>query len=252
MRDYSVQNKKAWEYSAYEFWIKNSGTPSERATKDMENPLKALRKYAAYFDSYTDIRIANICGSCGKRAIPLALLGADVTVFDISEANRKYALETAAAANVDISYEVCDILDINTKKYGNYFDVVFMEGGILHYFHDIDEFMQIMYSLLKQNGTMICSDFHPFTKIADILNFEQPTMSYFSTDVFEGEMAHARFFEAEIRNKMPKCLYRKYTISEIINSVINCGFTLKKFDEHPAWTNDKIPGEFTVVAVKPS
>ena len=75
-------------------------------------------------------------------------------------------------------------------------------------------------------------------------------MSYFSTDVFEGEMAHARFFEEEIRNKMPKCLYRKYTMSEIINSVINCGFTLKKFDEHPAWTNDKIPGEFTIVAAK--
>ena len=75
-------------------------------------------------------------------------------------------------------------------------------------------------------------------------------MSYFSTDVFEGEMAHARFYEEEIRSRMPKCLYRKYTISEIINSVIDCGFMLEKFDEHPAWTNDKIPGEFTVVAVK--
>lgn len=64
------------------------------------------------------------------------------------------------------------------KKYGNYFDVVFMEGGVLHYFHDIDEFMRIMYSLLKDNGKMICSDFHPFSKIADMLNFEQPTMSY--------------------------------------------------------------------------
>lgn len=250
MKDYSIQNKKAWEYSAYEFWIKNSGTPSERAGKDMENPLKALKWHAAYFDSYTDIRIANICGSCGKKAIPLALLGAEVTIFDISEDNRKYALETAAAANVNISYEVCDILDIDTKKYSDYFDVVFMEGGILHYFHDIDEFMHVMYSLLKQNGTMICSDFHPFTKIADILNLEQPSMSYFSTDIFEGEMAHARFFEEETRSKMPKCLYRKYTISEIINSVISCGFTLKKFDEHPAWTNEKLPGEFTVVAVK--
>ncbi len=249
MRDYSVQNKKAWEYSAYEFWTKHE-TPSERARKDMENPLSALKWHASYFDNCTDVRIANICGSCGKRAIPLALLGAEVSIFDISEDNRKYALETAAAANVNINYEVCDVLDIDIKKYGNYFDVVFMEGGILHYFHDINEFMNVMYSLLKQNGTMICSDFHPFTKIKDILNLEQPSMSYFSTDIFEGEMAHARFFEEEIRSQMPKCLYRKYTISEIINSVISCGFTLKKFDEHPAWTNDKLPGEFTVVAVK--
>ena len=75
-------------------------------------------------------------------------------------------------------------------------------------------------------------------------------MGYFSSEVFEGEMAHARFHEEEIRNKMPKCLYRKYTISEIINSVINCGFLLKKFDEHPAWDNDRVPGEFTLVAEK--
>ena len=250
MIDYSIQNKKAWEYNAYEFWVKQSGTPSERAKKDMENPLGMLKKYSDYFDSYKGIRVANICGSCGKKAVPLAILGAEVTVFDISEDNKRYALEVAEAANVTIHFEVCDVLEIDMKKYGDFFDVVFMEGGILHYFHDIDEFMNIMYSLLKDNGKMICSDFHPFTKISDILNFEQPAMSYFSTDIIEGEMAHARFFEKDVRDKMPKCSYRKYTISEIINSVINNGFTLKKFDEHPAWTNSKIPGEFTITAIK--
>ena len=250
MRNYSIQNKKAWEYSAYDFWVKHSGTPIERAGQDIENPLKMLRKYADYFDSYENIRIANICGSCGKKAIPLALLGADVTVFDISEDNRKYALEVAAAANTHIHYEVCDVLDIDMTSYQNYFDVVFMEGGILHYFHDINEFMQIMHSLLRPEGKLICSDFHPFTKITDSLNLQQPSMSYFDTSVFEGEMAHARFYDEEIRSQMPKCLYRKYTVSEIINSVINCGFILKKFDEHPAWDNEKLPGEFTLIANK--
>lgn len=145
---------------------------------------------------------------------------------------------------------MCDVLEINTEKYGDFFDVVFMEGDVLHYFHDIDAFMYIMYSLLKDGGKTIYSDFHPFAKISDILDFEQPAMSYFSTDIFEGEMAHARFFKKDIREQMPKCSYRKYTISEIINSVINSGFVLKKFDEHPAWTNNRIPGEFTIIASK--
>ena len=214
--EYSIQNKKAWEYNAYEFWIKQSGTPVDRAKADLEDPVGMLKRYSAYFDTYSGIKIANICGSCGKKAVPLAVLGAEVTVFDIS----------------------------------NHFDVVFMEGGVLHYFHDIGQFMYIMYSLLKENGKMICSDFHPFTKIADILNLEQPAMSYFSEEIFEGEMAHARFFEENVRRQMPKCSYRKYTISEIINSVINSGFTLRRFDEHPAWTNENIPGEFTIVASK--
>lgn len=248
--DYRVQNKKAWEYNAYEFWVKQSGEPAERAKKDLEDPIGMLKRYSDYFDIYEGVKVANICGSCGKKAVPLAILGAEVTVFDISEDNKKYAVETAAAAEVDLDFEVCDVLEIDIEKYGNYFDVVFMEGGVLHYFHEIDEFMRIMYSLLKDDGKMICSDFHPFTKISDILNFEQPTMSYFSKEIFEGEMAHARFFEANVRERMPKCSYRKYTISEIINSVINSGFTLSRFDEHPAWTNEKIPGEFTITARK--
>lgn len=57
-------------------------------------------------------------------------------------------------------------------------------------------------------------------------------------------------FEESTRKQMPRCSYRKYTVSEIINSVINNGFMLKKFDEHPAWTNEDVPGEFTVVASK--
>ena len=33
MRTYSEQNKRAWEYSAYDFWVKTSGSPAERAKR---------------------------------------------------------------------------------------------------------------------------------------------------------------------------------------------------------------------------
>ena len=110
--------------------------------------------------------------------------------------------------------------------------------------------MLLMHALLKPGGKMICSDFHPFTKIMDTLKTGTPAVGYFSTDVFEGEMAHARFFSEEIRRQMPKCSYRKYTVSEIINGIIRNGFRLERFDEHPAWEDDTLPGEFTAVAVK--
>jgi ubiquinone/menaquinone biosynthesis C-methylase UbiE len=250
MRDYSIQNKKAWEFDAYDFWVKQSGTPEERAAEDIKDPIGMLRKYSKYFDSYNGVKIANICGSCGKKAIPLALLGAKVTVFDISEDNKRYAIEVAKAADTEIEYVVGDVLDIDNEKYSEYFDVVFMEGGILHYFHDIDEFMKVMNSILRKGGKIICSDFHPFTKINDSLSFQTPTMSYFSTDIYEGEMAHARFYDEEIRKTMPKCSYRKYTISEIINSMIRNGFVIKQFDEHPSWVNENLPGEFTAIGIK--
>lgn len=250
MKDYSKQNKKAWEFNAYDFWVEHTGTPQERAKKAKQNPVSMLKQYAKFFDNCNHIRVANICGSCGKKAIPLAILGADVTIFDISEENRRYALETAQAADVTIHFEVCDVLEIDLHKYQDYFDVVFMEGGVLHYFHDINAFMKVMYDITKKEGTLICSDFHPFTKIMDTLNLEQKTMSYFSTEVFEGEMAHARFYPDEIRKQIPLCSYRKYTMSEIINAIIEQGFIIRKLEEYPAWENPNVPGEFTVIGKK--
>ena len=250
MNESGKQHKAAWEFDAYGFWVRQSGTPQERAEKDKADPVRMLGKYAAYFDQYQGIRVANICGSCGKKAIPLALLGADVTVFDISEDNRRYAVETAEAAGVQINFVVGDVLETDLDTYGETFDVVFMEGGILHYFHDLNEFMRIMYRLLKPGGKMICSDFHPFTKIYDSLHLGIPSMGYFFSEVYEGEMAHALFYEEPIRSRIPKCRYRKYTVSEIINAIIDTGFRLQRFDEHPAWEDEKLPGEFTAVAIK--
>ena len=73
-------------------------------------------------------------------------------------------------------------------------------------------------------------------------------MSYFSPEVYEGEMAHARFYDEQTRRTFPKCSYRKYTISEIINAVLDAGFVLRRFDEHPAWYKPELPGEFTLIA----
>ena len=250
LKEYSKKNKDAWEFDAYNFWIEHSGKPEERAMKDLKNPERMLKRYANYFESYEDVRIANICGSSGKRAIPLAILGSKVTVFDISEDNKKYACEVAKSAGVNIEYIVGDVLDINIHEYKDSFDVVFMEGGILHYFHNINDFMKIMNRLLKPGGKLICSDFHPLNKVLDVLKLELPVGSYFSTEVYEGEMAHARFYSKDIREQIPLCSYRKYTLSEIINSVIRSDFILRQFDEHPSWENDKVPGEFTLIANK--
>jgi hypothetical protein len=33
MIDYSIQNKRAWEFNAYDFWVKEAGMPVDRAKK---------------------------------------------------------------------------------------------------------------------------------------------------------------------------------------------------------------------------
>ena len=57
----------------------------------------------------------------------------------------------------------------------------------------------------------------------------------------------SNIFTSEEQTEFPKVSLRYYTVSEIINSVINAGFTLKEFIEHP---NGKLPAEFTIIAYK--
>lgn len=246
LNEQSRKNKKAWEYRAYEFWNKRDGSPEEKANQILENPRASLKKHKNHFEHVGGKKVANLCGSNGRKAVPLALLGAEVTVFDISEENRKYALELAARANTIIDYIVTDIYDIDLNKYGGYFDILYLEGGILHYFGDLEMFMTILYGLLKDGGEMILSDFHPLSKC--ILTHGE--VNYFDTELRNGDVAYKGSFDKKEQLDFPDVSIRSYTLSDIINSVIASGFRLRKFDEHRGWNNENIPWEFTILALK--
>lgn len=250
MNEQSTKNKMAWEFRAYEFWNKRDGSPKDKANKILENPKACLKKHKQYFDHIEGKKIANLCGSNGRKAVPLALLGAEVTIFDISEENKKYALELAKHASTSIDYIVDDIYDINLKKYGDYFDILYLEGGILHYFNDIDKFMSILYSLLKDGGAMVLSDFHPLRRCIVEGSESQTQTSYFDKELRNGDLAYKHYFDEQEQQEFPDVSLRLYTLSEIINSVITSGFKLQKFDEHRGWENENIPWDFTILAIK--
>lgn len=254
MNEQSIKNKEAWEYRAYEFWNMRDGTPEQKASQILQNPKGCLKYHQKYFDNVQGLKIANPCGSNGRRAIPLALIGAKVTVFDISEANMKYAMELARSANTSIEYVVGDFYDIDLNKYKEYFDMLYLEGGILHYFNDINRFAGMLYAITRHGGRIILSDFHPFRKMIAVgqegENASRTNGNYFDSNLYCGDVAYKSAFRKEEQAGFPDCSLRFYTLSEIINAVIHAGFTIKEFSEHPNWDDEKIPGEFTIFAVK--
>ncbi|MBM7579701.1 class I SAM-dependent methyltransferase [Jeotgalibacillus terrae] len=248
MNNQSSQNKLAWEHRAYEFWCKKDGTPENKAKEIMKNPEAALKKHKPYFDRIEGMKIANICGSNGRKAVPLSILGADVTVFDLSEENRRYALELAHHAGVTIQYITGDIYDIDLKTYKDSFDLLYLEGGILHYFDDIDQLMTILFSMLKRGGRMILSDYHPVKRCIDEDLRYHPV--YFEQSLCKGDIAYKQFFDKSEQQGFPDVSLKFHTLSEIINSVVKTGFTLDRFDEHRGWKGENIPWEFTILAGK--
>src|SRR5699024_1352234 len=149
-----------------------------------------------------------------------------------------------------IDYVVGDIYDMNLNKYAGYFDVLYLEGGILHYFNDIHKFMDILFTILKKDGRMVLSDFHPFKRcVSNEPNYE---LMYFDENqqMHKGDLAYKSFFNEQEQQELPDVSLRYYTLSEIINSVINSGVKIQKVDEHRGGNNEKIPGEFTILANK--
>lgn len=245
MEKTSAINKTAWEYRAYEFWNQRDGAPADKAKVILADPKASLKKHQHYFEEVIGKRIANLCGSNGRKAVPLALLGADVTVFDISEENRRYALELAACAGTHLEYIVGDIYEINLKTYRHQFDILYLEGGTLHYFHDLEAFTSILFALLKPGGKLILSDYHP---IKHCIDEDRYIPRYFNQDVYEDKIAYQSHFDPAEQTEFPKVMLRHYTMSEIVNTVIRSGFTLAQLDEHRGWDDENIPWEFTLVA----
>ncbi|MFL0269318.1 class I SAM-dependent methyltransferase [Candidatus Clostridium radicumherbarum] len=254
----SDTNKKAWSYKAYEFWINNIGSPLDLAVDMKKQPEKHLRRHLEYLGDVKGKKIANLLGSCGKKAVPLAILGADVTVIDISEENKNYAMEVAKEAGVDLTYIVSDFLDLDITKMCNSFDIAYLEGGILHYFGDLNDLSKKIYSMIKVGGKLVLNDFHPIRKIfkvRDIFDLSDDALclegDYFEDTFQIGEVAYEKFFPENEQDKFPKCLLRYWTMGEIISSFAASGFIIDKLIEGPRYDSHKnIPGEFTLIAYK--
>ena len=239
MREQAKINKNAWEHRADEFLNSRAGgTPAEVAANIKENPSAVIFRQE-YFEPIGGKKVASICGSDGKAAVAFAVLGADATVFDISEPFKRYALEVAKEAGVNIQYVLGDFYETDCAKYGNMFDIIYTDGGILHYFSDINAFMKTIYAITKSSGQFMLNDFHPFRK-----------GDYFDTQLHERKVPCRGHFPEEEQDSFPKMLIRYYNLTEIINAVISSGFTLLEFSEQPDPNDEKIPGGFTIIAEK--
>ena len=82
-------------------------------------------------------------------------MGADVTVVDISEENSKYATELAKEAGVSLEYVVHDFKNWGNAELEQSYDLVYMEGGILHYFMDLNSLFHKTHSICSEN-VMVC------------------------------------------------------------------------------------------------
>lgn len=240
--EFSSINKIAWDYKAYDHWLNKYGTPRDFANMILGQKEQIIERYLPYMDlGNQEKTILNIGGSKGKVALSLALLGHKMTIVDISEDGKQYALEAARCLDVNVEYLNDDILNMT---FNNEYDIAFMSIGVLHWFESIEKLFEVINMALKPGGTLVICDFHPLLKV--LYPLDGKIMDYFDTTPFLSDMPYAKYYENE---NFPKGLYKEHTLSNIINTIIEAGFNVCRFDEYP-FHDEKIPCKFIIKAKK--
>lgn len=250
--EHSAANRAAWSHRAYESWHRFQGTPQEAAEEIRSHPKHVMRHTLHYFGDVKGKKVANLLGSHGRRALALALLGAEVTIVDISEGNQRYALEAAQALGVPLEYIVSDVMGWPADDYGNHFDFVLMENGILHYFTNLNPLMRLVHNILKPGGTFILHEFHPIqTKCLPRREGDLMVLDgdYFSEHIIEFPAAfHGAFSEEEVE-AFPKGRMKYWTMGEIVTAAGMSRLKIKTLTEQPR-NEPAVPDTFTLVAKK--
>lgn len=251
-------NEKAWNDLAYEAWVTKYGTPQEVAARIGKDPQKQLSILLEKFGEVKDRKIVNLMGSHGMKAVALALLGAQVTVFDFSSGNKQYAQELAGFAQVNIRYVQENVLSLSDEEMTGDHDIVFAEMGILHYFADLVPLFQVAQGLLRPGGIFVLRDFHPVsTKLISSrgttakIRKHKVDGDYFDTSLTESDVAYGKYLPG---HEAQKVLLRKWNLGEIITAVAKSGFFIQSLDEEPNYSSEEfdkgIPKTFTLVGRK--
>ncbi len=252
-KEHSKANQRAWSHKAYEATLRLGGTPEEAAEKLRENPEYTLRDYLEFLGDVKGKKVANLLGSSGKKAVALSLLGAQVTVVDMTEENRRYALETAHAAGVSLDYIISDVLEWPTGSFMGHFDLVLMELGILHYFVDLNPLAKVIYDILMPGGKLVLHEYHPINKKgAPKQNGEHLVLEgdYFSTEIVERPAPRSMAFSQQEVDSFPLSRYRYWQMGEIVSAFSQQRLMVETLVEHPHSEFTTIPGMFTLVAKK--
>ena len=240
----AARNQAAWNAGRYDIWTASLGEPALAAERLRADPDALLRRFGPHLGEVAGRRIVNLQGSHGRIAVALALKGAKVTVIDFAEENRRYALALAEAAGAALDYRVSDVMAAGDLGLEPGFDLVVMELGILHYHLDLAAFFGVCAALVGPGGRLLLNEFHPVQRK---LFSDLGTGDYFVAEPVLGPVP----VPPGAPPSGETCLYRFWTLAEVLTACLAAGWTITAFAEHPDWDDPRRPGTFTLVADLP-
>lgn len=236
--DYIIGNKAAWE-EAFERRQQNWGDKDYIRlinedlpffNDDVANELKKM--------DFADKTVAQFCCNNGREL--LSLMQLDPTAgfgFDIAENILEQARTNAAKAGIDnCEFIATNLLEIDERYYDK-FDFIFFTIGAITWFEDLSLLFNKVAKCLKTGGRLLINDFHPLMNMLatpDEEAFDPNCVNkivypYFNTAPWIDNNG-MDYMAGRYESKTFTCF--SHTISEIINSTIAAGMSIKKWNEY--------------------
>lgn len=231
--DYAKINKKWW----------NAVTPIHARSK-----LYDLPKFKKGKTSLQSIELAELGNVRGKSLLHLMChfgmdtlswgrMGAKVTGVDISDHAVELAKKLSEEINVPATFITSDVYKLH-KVLDKKFDIVFCSYGALCWLKDIKKWAKIVSSYLKKGGIFYIAELHPFTTLfSSDFKFD---FKYFDKGPYEDD-SEGTYTDWNAPIKGSTYVW-SYTISDLINALIQAGLKIEFVHEFPHTMYDQFPG----------
>lgn len=168
----------------------------------------------------------------GADTISLARAGAIVTGVDLVPENIRYARQLAQDFTISdatfIASDVIEFINIHDQQY----DIVFTSEGAIGWLPDLKQWGRTIRHLLKDDGFFYIMDSHPFSLAFDEERLKSNELivkyPYFIKRPDKSDTIGGYASEA----KQGENFFWMYTVSEIMNALIQAGLQVEYFNEY--------------------
>lgn len=233
MKDYTTANKKWW----------NSATSIHAASALYDLP--SFKKGKSSLFSIEKEEIGNVQGKTllhlmchfGMDTLSWAREGANVTGVDLSDDSIQLAKKLSTENKIPATFICSDIYELPTLLHQQ-FDIIFMSYGVLLWLSNIKKWAKLMRHFLKKGGTFYMVEVHPFT---NILSYDfKIEYKYFDKGPYEDTSSGTYTdWDSDINGTTYQW---SYTISDIMNVLLQEGFKIEYIHEFPYTMYNQFPG----------
>ena len=203
----------------------------EMSSNDIPNYLQIMYPLKIFSD-IENKKVLCLGAGGGQQSVVFALLGANVSVADISE--RQLEMDKKAADHYGYQIELyqSDMRDLSAIA-DNSFDLVFGTG--MCYIDDVNLVYSEVYRILKLDGIFR-------------VHFSNPATEFVDWEDWNGKgYTITKPYKERIRRHKNGPIEFRHTLHDIFNGLINCGFYIKHVEEDPRYKQEcnDTPGSWT-------